>query len=82
MAGGQIVPYYDSLVAKVIVHGRDRDEVLTRAEQALTELTVEGVVTTRGLHLSLLADEEFRRGGVTTTWYEERAADPGGPAPD
>lgn len=76
MAGGQIVPYYDSLVAKVIVHGRDREEALARAEQALTELTVDGVVTTRALHLSLLADEEFRRGGVTTTWFEERSAAP------
>ncbi|WP_277454866.1 acetyl-CoA carboxylase biotin carboxylase subunit [Janibacter sp. DB-40] len=82
VAGGQIVPYYDSLVAKVIVHGRDREEALARAEQALTELTVDGVVTTRGLHLSLLADEEFRRGGVTTTWFEERSAAPAGSTPD
>lgn len=80
VAGGQIVPYYDSLVAKVIVHGRDRDEALARAEQALTELTVEGVVTTRDLHLSLIADDDFRRGGVTTTWFEERSTDPGPPA--
>ncbi|NYF97265.1 acetyl-CoA carboxylase biotin carboxylase subunit [Janibacter cremeus] len=76
VAGGQIVPYYDSLVAKVVVHGRDRDEALARAEQALTEFTVEGVVTTRDLHLSLIADEAFRAGGVTTTWFEERSTGP------
>ncbi|WP_338751159.1 acetyl-CoA carboxylase biotin carboxylase subunit [Janibacter alittae] len=73
VSGGRIVPYYDSLVAKVVVHGRDREEALARATQALTELTVDGVVTTRDLHLSLVADEEFRAGGVTTTWFEERS---------
>lgn len=72
VAGGQIAPYYDSLVAKVIVHGQDRDQALARGRQALTELTVEGVTTTRSMHLGLLDDPELQQGGVSTTWYEER----------
>src|SRR5699024_1095401 len=72
VTGGQIAPFYDSLLAKLIVHGRDRDQALARARQALSELTVEGVVTTRSLHAELLADPDLQRGGVSTTWYEER----------
>lgn len=76
VAGGRIPPFYDSLLAKVIVHGRDRPQALARARQALDELAVEGVVTTRSLHRSLLDDQDVQRGGVTTTWYEERADRP------
>lgn len=72
VAGGQIAPYYDSLLAKVVVHGRDRDEALARASQALSELTVEGVTTTRDLHLALLEEPALREGAVSTTWFEQR----------
>lgn len=72
VTGGQIAPYYDSLLAKVVVHGQDRDQALARARQALTELTVEGVTTTRSMHLALLDEPDLQRGGVSTTWYEER----------
>ncbi len=72
VAGGQIAPFYDSLLAKVVVHGRDRDQALARAKQALSELTVEGVATTRALHLSLLQDPELQQGGVSTMWFERR----------
>lgn len=72
VAGGQIAPYYDSLLAKVVVHGRDRDEALARASQALSELTVEGVTTTRGRHLALLEEPDLRAGAVSTTWFEQR----------
>lgn len=72
VAGGEITPYYDSLLAKVIVHGQDRDQALARAGQALSELNVEGVTTTRAMHLALLEEPDLRAGGVSTTWYEER----------
>ena len=74
VAGGQIAPFYDSLLAKVIVHGPDRPMALARARQALTELTVEGITTTRSMHLGLLDDPDLQRGGVSTTWYEERGS--------
>lgn len=72
VTGGQIAPYYDSLLAKVVVHGQDREQALARARQALAELTVEGVTTTRSMHLALLDEPDLQRGGVSTTWYEER----------
>ncbi len=72
IAGGQIAPFYDSLLAKLIAHGQDRDQALARARQALAELTVEGIKTTRPLHVELLADPDLQRGGVSTTWFETR----------
>ena len=74
VAGGSIPPFYDSLLAKVVVHGRDREQALARARQALGELTVEGIVTTRSLHLALLDEPDLQRGGVSTTWFEDRGA--------
>ena len=71
VAGDQIVPYYDSMLAKVIVHGQDRQEALNRARQALTELIVEGITTTRDMHLALLDTPDFREANVYTTWFEE-----------
>lgn len=70
VAGGAVAPYYDSLLAKIVVHGRDRDEALARSVQALEELCVEGVTTTRDVHLRLLRDSHLRNGPVTTTWLE------------
>lgn len=72
VAGGRIAPFYDSMLAKVVVHGPDRPLALARARQALTELTVEGIATTRSLHLALLDEPDLQRGGVSTTWFEER----------
>ncbi|HEY6758434.1 MAG TPA: acetyl-CoA carboxylase biotin carboxylase subunit [Baekduia sp.] len=54
MAGGTVQPFYDSLIAKLLVHGRDRAQALARARRALDELEIEGVSTTRHLHRSLL----------------------------
>lgn len=69
-AGGEIPPYYDSLVAKIIVHARDREAALARGAQALSELHIDGIVTTRDLHLELLRAADLRRGSVTTNWLE------------
>jgi acetyl-CoA carboxylase biotin carboxylase subunit len=49
-----VLPFYDSMVAKLLVHGRDRAQALARARRALGELEIEGVRTTQPLHLSLL----------------------------
>ena len=54
MAGCSVQPFYDSLVAKLLVHGRDRAQTLARARRALDELEIEGVSTTQPLHRSLL----------------------------
>jgi len=69
--GGSVVPpYYDSLLAKLIVHGTDRDDALARARAALDLLRIEGVTTTVPVHQALLADPEFSAGGVDTAFFE------------
>jgi acetyl-CoA carboxylase biotin carboxylase subunit len=69
--GGSVVPpYYDSLLAKLIVHGTDRADALARARAALGLLRIEGVTTTVPVHQALLADPEFSAGGVDTAFFE------------
>jgi acetyl-CoA carboxylase biotin carboxylase subunit len=69
--GGSVVPpHYDSLLAKLVVHGADRDEALARMRTALDLLRIEGVVTTAPLHRALLDDPEFVAGGVDTAFFE------------
>ena len=69
--GGSVVPpYYDSLLAKLIVHGRDRADALARARAALDLLRIDGVTTTVPVHQALLADPEFAAGGVDTAFFE------------
>ncbi len=82
--GYAIPPFYDSLVAKVIVWADDRRAALGRARRALTEFELEGVPTTRDLAIDILASEEFASGRYTTAFLEEAgaglAALSGGPA--
>jgi acetyl-CoA carboxylase biotin carboxylase subunit len=61
-AGYQIPPYYDSLLAKVIVHAGTRDEAIRRMDRALAEFVCTGVTTTIGFHRELLAHPQFRLG--------------------
>jgi acetyl-CoA carboxylase biotin carboxylase subunit len=69
--GGSVVPpYYDSLLAKLIVHGADRADALARARAALELLRIDGVTTTVPVHQALLADPEFAAGGVDTAFFE------------
>jgi acetyl-CoA carboxylase biotin carboxylase subunit len=69
--GGSVVPpFYDSLLAKLIVHGVDRADALARARAALDLLQIEGVTTTVPVHQALLADPEFAAGGVDTAFFE------------
>ena len=68
--GYSIPPHYDSLIAKLIVHGRDRPEALARLRRALGELIVDGVDTTVPLFFALLAEEDVLRGDYTIHWLE------------
>lgn len=68
--GSKVQPFYDSLLAKIITHGRDREEALKRMERVLRELKVEGIETTAPFHLRILANEFFRRGEIHTTFIE------------
>ncbi|MDO8476471.1 MAG: acetyl-CoA carboxylase biotin carboxylase subunit [Candidatus Rokubacteria bacterium] len=65
MPGAAVPPYYDSLIAKIIVHGRDRAEAIARMQRALSETHVEGVKTTIPYHQKLLADPAFLSGEHT-----------------
>src|SRR5205807_2523508 len=69
-AEGVIPPYYDSLIAKLIVRGKDREEAISRMSRALEMFIVEGVFTTIPLHRKILADPDFRVGRVDTTFIE------------
>jgi acetyl-CoA carboxylase biotin carboxylase subunit len=64
--GARIPPYYDSLMAKIIVHAADRREALERMRKALADTRLEGVATNVGFHSEVLADPEFEKGGVDT----------------
>jgi acetyl-CoA carboxylase, biotin carboxylase subunit len=68
--GYRIPPYYDSLIAKLIVHGRDRPEALARLARALSELIVDGVDTTIPLFHALLAETAIRKGDYNIHWLE------------
>jgi acetyl-CoA carboxylase, biotin carboxylase subunit len=69
--GGEIPPFYDSMVAKVIVWDETRERALTRARRALGELEVEGVATTRELALEILDSSELRSGDYSTSTLAE-----------
>ncbi|MBP5313623.1 MAG: acetyl-CoA carboxylase biotin carboxylase subunit [Eggerthellaceae bacterium] len=68
--GSVITPYYDSMVAKLIVRGQNREEALARASRALDEFVIEGIKTTIPFHKAVLANETFRAGQVTTDFIE------------
>jgi acetyl-CoA carboxylase biotin carboxylase subunit len=69
-AGCTVPPHYDSLVAKVIAHGRDRVEAIDRMRRALEMTVVEGIETTIPLHLRILEDPDFLDGRFTTAFLE------------
>jgi len=69
--GYSIPPYYDSLIGKLIVHGRDRPEALARLQRALGELIVDGIDTTVPLFHALLAEEDIHSGGYNIHWLEK-----------
>lgn len=65
-----IPPYYDSLIAKLITHGRNREEALKRMERCLEEFVIEGIHTTIPLHLKILRAQEFRSGNYDINFLE------------
>ncbi|WP_179380108.1 acetyl-CoA carboxylase biotin carboxylase subunit [Jannaschia marina] len=69
--GYSIPPYYDSLIGKLIVHGRDRDEAIARLRRSLGELIVDGIDTTIPLHVALCEDPDVQSGDYTIHWLEK-----------
>jgi acetyl-CoA carboxylase biotin carboxylase subunit len=70
-SGSEIPPYYDSLIAKLVVWDERRDAAIARAERALRELSIEGIPTTRELALDVLASHAFRGGDYSTSTLAE-----------
>jgi acetyl-CoA carboxylase biotin carboxylase subunit len=70
-AGYRVPPYYDSMIAKLIVYGTTRDRCIARLRRALEEFVIEGPTTTIPLHRALIEDGEFREGAYTIKWLEE-----------
>jgi acetyl-CoA carboxylase biotin carboxylase subunit len=69
-AGYRIPPHYDSLIAKLIVHGQTRNECLMRLRRALEEFVIEGVDTSIPLHQRLIGDSDFINGDYDIHWLE------------
>jgi acetyl-CoA carboxylase biotin carboxylase subunit len=72
--GTMIPPFYDSLIAKVIVRDASRKLAIERARRALSEFEIEGVPTTRAVLFDILGSEEFRSGEYSTSFLEEAGA--------
>lgn len=68
--GGQVPPYYDSLIGKIIVSGKSREEAVAKLSAALAVTHIEGVSTTTPLHQRIAADPRFVAGGVDTRFFE------------
>src|SRR5258708_7103052 len=71
-----ISPYYDSIIAKIVVHGRARPEAIARMKRTLEMTVVEGIKTTIPLHLRILSDPEFVAGKLSTSFMERFLARP------
>ncbi|MDO7659559.1 MAG: acetyl-CoA carboxylase biotin carboxylase subunit, partial [Paracoccaceae bacterium] len=69
--GYSIPPYYDSLIGKLIVHGRDRPEALARLKRALGELIIDGIDTTVPLFHALLQENDVKTGNYNIHWLEK-----------
>ena len=74
-AGYRVPPYYDSMVAKLIVYGSTRERCIMRLRRALEEFVVDGLKTTIPLHQALIEDPEFQAGEYTIKWLEQWLAD-------
>src|SRR5258707_13922113 len=68
--GYEVPPYYDSLIAKLVVHGATREECVLRLRRALAEYVIGGIETTLPLHQRLVDDPDFRPGAYTIHWLE------------
>ena len=70
--GYEIPPYYDSLIAKLIVHDEERKSLIRRGIRALAETVVEGIKTTIPLHVMILKDRDFVEGRISVEWLESK----------
>src|SRR3546814_11876940 len=70
-AGYRVPPYYDSMIAKLIVYGTSREGAIKRLRRALEEFVIDGITTTIPLHQKLIEDPEFQSGDYTIKWLEE-----------
>ncbi|MDQ1850604.1 acetyl-CoA carboxylase biotin carboxylase subunit [Gemmobacter fulvus] len=68
--GCTVVPFYDSLIGKLVVSGADRDDALQKLRTALAELEIEGIATTRDLHCDLVEVADIQAGAVHSLWLE------------
>jgi acetyl-CoA carboxylase biotin carboxylase subunit len=75
-----VSPYYDSLIAKIITHGRDRQEAIARMRRTLEMTVIEGIKTSIPLHLRILADPDFLAGRLSTAYMERFLVDQNGSA--
>lgn len=73
-SGAIVVPYYDSMIAKLITHGRDRQEAIARMRRALDEFVIEGIKTTIPLHRRIFNDPDFQKGHISTAFLEQLLA--------
>lgn len=73
--GYSIPPYYDSMIGKLIVHGRDRDQAIRRLRRAIVETVVDGVKTTLPLHEWIINQEDFVTGDYDIHWLEKQLAE-------
>ena len=71
-SGYTVPPYYDSLIAKLITHGTDRNGALARMSNALDELLIDGIRTNTALHKEIIRDAEFQKGGVNIHYLESK----------
>jgi acetyl-CoA carboxylase biotin carboxylase subunit len=71
-----ISPYYDSMIAKIIVHGRDRAEAIARMRRTLEMTVIEGIKTTVPMHLKILAEPDFAAGRLGTAFMDRFASMP------
>jgi acetyl-CoA carboxylase biotin carboxylase subunit len=69
-AGYRVPPYYDSMIAKLIVYGTTRERCIMRLKRALEEFVVEGMKTTVPLHERIVRTEAFQDGDYTIKWLE------------
>ncbi|WP_159999760.1 acetyl-CoA carboxylase biotin carboxylase subunit [Roseomonas sp. 18066] len=75
-SGYSVPPHYDSLVAKLVVHGKTRAEAIARMRRALSEMVVDGIRTTLPLHQRIMDDAEFQSGEYTIHWLERFVGQP------
>ena len=69
-SGYSVPPYYDSLIAKLLVHGKDREEAIVRGRRALQMFQIEGIKTSIPLQLRILDDPDFQAGDFSTAFMD------------